>query len=83
MGLSLVAAATASAGNLAVLARFARGLDEFCHCLVVGGMFRCQLIRVAALARNLVGDNPHDLVAFHIQHFGQGIDFLPRAGPVG
>jgi hypothetical protein len=28
VGLSLVAAATASAGNLAVLARFARGLDE-------------------------------------------------------
>ena len=66
-----------------MLARFARRLDEFCHRRAVSGMGRRQLIRVSALARCLVGNDPHDLVAFHIQHFGQGIDFLPRAGPVG
>ena len=69
--------------GLAVLARFARRLDEFCHRGAVSGMRRRRLIRVGALARSPVGNDPHDLIAFHIQHFGQGIDFLPRADPVG
>ena len=61
------AASATSASNLAVLARFARRLDEFCHRGAVSGMRRRQLIRVGALARSLVGNDPHDLIAFQIQ----------------
>ena len=70
MTLSLIATTPASTDNLAVLARFARGLDELCYGRSVGGCGHHQLIRIPVLARNLVSNGPQSLVALHIQHFG-------------
>ena len=57
MTLSLIATTPASTDNLAVLARFACGLDELCYGRSVGGCGHHQLIRIPVLAGNLVSIN--------------------------